>query len=60
MTRETQQRLRHDRQKLLDTLRDFRGGKMPHISKAESGQFLEAIQRRIDALDARIEKIPDD
>lgn len=33
---------------------------MPHISKAESGQFLEAIQRRIDALDARIEKIPDD
>jgi hypothetical protein len=60
MTRETQRRLRHDRQKLLDARRDFHGGKMPHISKAESEQFLEAIQRRIDALNALIEETPDD
>lgn len=33
---------------------------MPHISKAESEQFLEAIQRRIDALNALIEETPDD
>jgi hypothetical protein len=45
---------------LLDARRDFHGGKMPHISKAESEQFLEAIQRRIDALNALIEETPDD
>lgn len=59
MRRESQQRVRHDRQKLLDTLRDFHGGKMSHISKAESEQFLEAIERRIDVLNALIEDVPD-
>lgn len=52
--KESIERLRRDRERLRASLRDYHSGKYRHMDQKELGGFIALLERRIAALDAKI------